>query len=43
VYGTRVYLAWVGPKGLAMERFPDIKKKKKNAIGLIPIIVVVLE
>jgi hypothetical protein len=41
VYGTRVYLAWEGLKRLAMERFPDIKKKK--AIGLIPIIVVVLE
>jgi hypothetical protein len=30
VHGTRVYSAGVGPKGPALERFPDIKKKKKR-------------
>jgi hypothetical protein len=30
VHGTRVYFAVVGPKGLALERFPDIKKIKKE-------------
>jgi hypothetical protein len=33
VHGTEVYSAGVGPKGLALERFPDIKKKKKK-IGI---------
>jgi serine/threonine protein kinase len=28
VHGTGVYSAWVGPKGPALERFSDIKKKK---------------
>ena len=28
VHETGVYSAGVGPKGLALERFPDIKKKK---------------
>jgi hypothetical protein len=27
VYGTGVYSAEVGPKDLALERFPDINKK----------------
>jgi hypothetical protein len=27
VHGTGVYFAGVGPKGIALERFPDIKKK----------------
>jgi hypothetical protein len=27
VHRTRVYSAGVGPKGSALERFPDIKKK----------------
>jgi hypothetical protein len=30
VHGTGVYSAGVGPKGPALERFPDIKKKKKK-------------
>jgi hypothetical protein len=30
VHGTGVYSAGVGPKGPALERFLDIKKKKKN-------------
>jgi hypothetical protein len=30
VYGTEVYSAGVGPKGPALERFLDIKKKKKK-------------
>jgi hypothetical protein len=29
VHGTGVYSAGVGPKGPALERFLDIKKKKK--------------
>jgi hypothetical protein len=28
VHGIGVYSAWVGPKGPALERFLDIKKKK---------------
>ena len=32
VHGTGVYFAGVGPKGLALERFPDIKKEKKKEI-----------
>jgi hypothetical protein len=32
VHGTGVYYAGVGPKGPALERFPDIKKKKKKNI-----------
>ena len=30
MHGTRVYFARVGPKVLALKRFPDIKKKKKK-------------
>jgi hypothetical protein len=30
VHGTRVYSAGVGPKGPALERFPDIKNLKKK-------------
>jgi hypothetical protein len=30
VHGTRVYSARVGPKGPTLERFLDIKKKKKK-------------
>jgi hypothetical protein len=30
VHGTGVYSAGVGPKGPALERFLDIKKKKKR-------------
>jgi hypothetical protein len=30
VHGTGVYYARVSPKGPALERFPDIKKKNKN-------------
>jgi hypothetical protein len=30
VYGTGVYYARVGSKGPALEKFPDIKKKKKK-------------
>jgi hypothetical protein len=30
VHGTGVYSVRVGPKGLALERFLDIKKKKKK-------------
>jgi hypothetical protein len=30
VHGTGVYSAGVGPKGPALERFLDIKKKKKS-------------
>ena len=29
MHGIGVYSAGVGPKGLAFERFPDIKKNKK--------------
>jgi hypothetical protein len=29
VHGTEVYSTGVGLKGPALERFPDIKKKKK--------------
>jgi hypothetical protein len=29
VHGTGIYSVGVGPKGLALERFLDIKKKKK--------------
>lgn len=29
VQGTGVYSIGVGPKGLALERFPDIKKEEK--------------
>jgi hypothetical protein len=32
VHGTGVYSAGVGPKGPALERFLDIKKKKKKSI-----------
>jgi hypothetical protein len=32
VHGTGVYSAGVGPKGPALERFLDIKKKKKKII-----------
>jgi hypothetical protein len=32
VHGTGVYSARVGPKGLALERFLDIKKEKKKRI-----------
>jgi hypothetical protein len=34
VHGTGVYSAGVGPKGPALERFLDIKKKKKKKGGL---------
>ena len=30
MHGTGVYSTRVGPKGSALERFPDIKKKKKK-------------
>jgi hypothetical protein len=30
VHGTVVYFARVGPKGPALERFPNIKFKKKK-------------
>jgi hypothetical protein len=30
VHGTEVYSVGVGPKGPALERFPNIKKNKKN-------------
>jgi hypothetical protein len=30
MYGTGTYSAGMGPKGPAMERFLDIKKKKKE-------------
>jgi hypothetical protein len=30
VHETGIYFAGVGPKSLAFERFPDIKKKKKK-------------
>ena len=29
MHGTGVYFAGVSPKSPALERFPDIKKKKK--------------
>jgi hypothetical protein len=32
VHGIGVYFAGVGPKGPALERFLDIKKKKKNEL-----------
>jgi hypothetical protein len=32
VHGTGVYSARVGPKGPALERFLDIKKKKKKIV-----------
>jgi hypothetical protein len=32
VHGTGVYSAGVGPKGPALERFLDIKKKKKKKL-----------
>jgi hypothetical protein len=36
VHGTEVYSAGVGPNGPALERFSDIKKKKKiHDIGTI--------
>jgi hypothetical protein len=33
VHGTGVYSAGVGPKGPALERFPDIKNKKNKKKG----------
>jgi hypothetical protein len=33
VHGTKVYFVGVGSKGLASERFPDIKKKKKSCLA----------
>jgi hypothetical protein len=38
VHGTGVYSARVGPKGPVLERFLDIKKKKKNWKGLDPFV-----
>jgi hypothetical protein len=35
VHGTGVYSAGVGPKGPALERFLDIKKKKKIVDNMI--------
>jgi hypothetical protein len=37
VHGTGVYSAGVGPKGPALERFLDIKKKKKKLL-LVPLL-----
>ena len=34
VHETDVYFAGMGLKGSALQRFPDIKKKKKNSVGL---------
>jgi hypothetical protein len=33
VRGTEVYSAGVGPKGPALERFLDIKKKKRKKVS----------
>jgi hypothetical protein len=33
VHGTGVYSVRVGPKGPALERFPDIKKKVKKRLN----------
>jgi hypothetical protein len=30
IHGSRVYSAVVDPKGPILEKFPDIKKKKKK-------------
>jgi hypothetical protein len=30
MHGTEVYSAGVGPKCLALKRFPDIKKRKRR-------------
>ena len=30
MHGTGIYFAGVGPKDPALERFPDIKKKRKK-------------
>jgi hypothetical protein len=37
VHGTGVYSVGVGPKGPALERFLDIKKKKKKLL-LVPLL-----
>jgi hypothetical protein len=37
VYETGVYSSRVGPKGPALERFPDIKNKKKNNVYIVSI------
>jgi hypothetical protein len=46
VHGTGVYSAGVGPKGPALERFLDIKKKKKKkfvkSVNQFPFMVVVV-
>jgi hypothetical protein len=30
VHGTRVYFAWVDPNDPTLDKFPDLKKKKKK-------------
>ncbi|XP_042988892.1 peptide methionine sulfoxide reductase A5 isoform X3 [Carya illinoinensis] len=43
VHGTRVYSAKVGPKGPALVRFPEIKKKKKIPELLMSSLITVLK